>query len=139
MSRRVVFDTTTVVSALLFTNGRLTWLRQHWRDTGCIPLISQSTAAELTRVLGYPKFHLSQEDRRELLGDYIPYCKIVELVARCPQTCRDEKDQPFLDLAQSGAAELLVSGDNDLLALAGETAFLIETPEAYRLRIGAQG
>src|ERR1700679_917150 len=135
MSRRVVFDTTTVVSALLFTNGRLAWLRQHWKDPGCIPLLSQSTAAELTRVLGYPKFHLSQEDRRELLGDYMPYCEIVEQVTRCPQTCRDEKDQPFLDLAQSGGAELLVSGDRDLLALAGQTTFLTETPDAYRRRI----
>jgi putative PIN family toxin of toxin-antitoxin system len=139
MSRRVVFDTTTVVSALLFTNGRLAWLRQHWKEAGCIPLLSQSTAAELTRVLGYPKFRLSQEDRRELLGDYMPYCEIIEQVRRCPQTCRDEKDQPFLDLAQGGAAELLISGDHDLLALAGQTTFLIETPEAYRLRIGAQG
>jgi predicted nucleic acid-binding protein len=41
----------------------------------------------------------------------------------------------FLDLAFSGKAELLVSGDNDLLALTGQTTFLIETPEAYRLRI----
>jgi uncharacterized protein len=135
MSRHVVFDTTTVISALLFTNGRLGWLRQHWKEAGCIPLLSQSTASELARVLGYPKFHLSQEDRRELLGDYMPYCEIVKRVTRCPQTRRDEKDQPFLDLAQGGGAELLVSGDNDLLALAGQTAFIVETPEAYRLRV----
>jgi hypothetical protein len=56
---------------------------------------------------------LSQEDRRELLGDYMPYCEIVEQVGRCPQTCRDEKDQPFLDLAQSGGADLRVSGDSE--------------------------
>jgi uncharacterized protein len=83
----------------------------------------------------YPKFRLSLEDRRELLAHYVPYCEIVEHVTRCPQVCRDEKDQSFLDLAQSGGAELLVSGDNDLLALAGQTTFLIETPEAYRLRM----
>jgi hypothetical protein len=35
--------------------------------------------------------------------------------------------------------ELLISGDRDLLALAGKTRFLIATPEAYRVRIfGAQ-
>ena len=130
----MVFDTTTVVSALVFANRRLSWLLQHWQEGGCTPLISSATAAELTRVLGYPKFRLSLEDRRELLAHYVPYCEIVEQVTRCPQICRDEKDQPFLDLAQSGGAELLVSGDNDLLALAGQTTFLIETPEAYRLR-----
>jgi uncharacterized protein len=49
--------------------------------------------------------------------------------------CRDAKDQPFLDLAQSGGADLLVSGDQDLLQLAGQTTFFIESPEAYRRRI----
>jgi uncharacterized protein len=134
LSRRVVFDTTTVVSALLFANGRLAWLRQHWRDGGSTPLISRATAAELTRVLGYPKFRLSQDDRRELLAEYLPYCKIIEHTEECVSVCRDENDQPFLDLAQSGKADLLVSGDQDLLALAGQTTFLIETPEAYRRR-----
>jgi putative PIN family toxin of toxin-antitoxin system len=132
MTRRVVFDTNTVVSALLFTNGRLAWLRPHWRDGGCLPLISRATAAELTRVLGYPKFRLSPEDRIELLGDYLPFCQTVESVGKCPLVCRDANDQPFLDLAESGKADLLVTGDQDLLALAGQTAFLIETPEAYR-------
>lgn len=135
MSRRLVFDTTTVVSALLFANGRLAWLRQHWRDGSSTPLISRATAAELTRVLGYPKFRLSQDDRRELLAEYLPYCEVIELTEECVSVCRDENDQPFLDLAQSGKADLLVSGDQDLLALAGQTTFLIETPEAYRRRI----
>ena len=130
-----MFDTATVVSALVFANRRLSWLLPHWQEGGCTPLVSPATATELTRVLLYPKFRLSLDDRRELLAHYLPYCEIVEQVTRCPQVCRDEKDQPFLDLAQSGRAELLVSGDNDLLALAGQTTFLIETPEAYRVRV----
>ena len=135
MSRRVVFDTTTVVSALLFKNGRLAWLRQHWREAGCVPLISRATAAELTRVLHYPKFGLSLDDRRELLAEYLPYCEVIEPTEKCALVCRDANDQPFLDLAQSGRAYLLVSGDQDLLALAGQTTFIIEAPEAYRRRI----
>jgi putative PIN family toxin of toxin-antitoxin system len=135
MSRRVVFDTTTVVSALLFPNGRLTWLRQHWREGECASLICRATAAELTRVLRHPKFGLSPEDARELLADYLPYCEVIEQVERCASSCRDANDQPFLDLAQSGKADLLVSGDRDLLALAGRTTFLIETPGAYRRRV----
>ena len=139
MSPRVVFDTTVVVSALVFADGRLAWLRKHWREAGCLPLISAVTTGELTRVLGYPKFHLSSGDRRELLAEYLPYCEIVEVTRRCKLVCRDPNDQPFLDLAQSGKADLLVSGDRDLLALAGKSRFLIETPAAYRLRIfGAQ-
>ena len=135
MNRRVVFDTTTIVSSLVFGHGRLAWLRQHWREGGCTPLLSGTTAAELTWVLGYPKFRLSEDDRRQLLADYLPYCEIVEPTQTCPHMCRDEKDQPFLDLAQSGGASLLVSGDKDLLVMKGLRDFKIETPEAYRLRV----
>jgi uncharacterized protein len=135
MIRRVVFDTATVVSALLFANGRLAWLRQHWNEQACTPLVSATTAAELTRVLAYPKFRLSPDDRNELLADYLPCCEIVEPNIQCPILCRDPHDQPFLDLAQSGNASLLISGDQDLLALAGQTSFIIETAEAYRSRV----
>jgi putative PIN family toxin of toxin-antitoxin system len=135
VKQRVVFDTNTVVSALLFANGRLAWLRAHWREGGCTPLISRVTAKELTRVLSYPRFRLSAEDRLELLADYLPFCETVEADQRCPTVCRDANDQAFLDLAQSGRADLLVTGDRDLLALIGKTGFLIETPETYRRRV----
>lgn len=136
---RVVFDTNTVVSALLFANGRLAWLRQHWSTGGSVALISRATAGEITRVLSYPKFRLAPQDRVELLGDYLPFCETVERVERCEWVCRDRNDQPFLDLAASGRAAVLVTGDRDLLALAGETPFSIETPEAYLGRICESG
>jgi putative PIN family toxin of toxin-antitoxin system len=131
----VVYDTNTVVSALLFAHGRLAWMRAHWRESGAIPLISRVTAAEVNRVLAYPKFRLTPEDRLELLGDYLPHCETIEVGESCGAICRDPHDQPFLDLAQSGKADVLVSGDQDLLALAGQAPFSIETPEAYLQRI----
>jgi uncharacterized protein len=134
---RVVFDTTTVVSALLFANGHLAWLRRHWREGECAPLISRETAAELTRVLRYPKFKLSAEEAQELLADYLPYCEVIERVRACPCLCRDPNDQPFLDLAHSGQAGALVSGDHDLLVLAGRTPFAIESAKDYRRRVKA--
>ena len=100
-----------------------------------MPLLSRATAAELERVLRYPKFPLTAAERHELLGEYLPWCEVVEITTPCAAVCRDEKDQPFLDLAQSGNAELLISGDQDLLALSGQTDFLIESPEAYRRRV----
>jgi predicted nucleic acid-binding protein len=75
----VVFDTNTVLSALLFANGRLAWLREHWRVGDCVPLLSRETAAELSRVLAYPKFQLSANDRHELMADFLPYCEVVEV------------------------------------------------------------
>jgi putative PIN family toxin of toxin-antitoxin system len=39
---------------------------------------------------------------------------LIEKTERCSTVCRNAKDQPFLDLAQSGKADLLISGDQDL-------------------------
>jgi putative PIN family toxin of toxin-antitoxin system len=119
----------------MFTSGRLSWLVGHWQAGNCVPLLSRTTAAELARILAYPKFRLSAIEQLEALSEYIPFCEEVEVVQSCPVLCRDHKDQPLLDLAQSGKADLLVTGDKDLLALAGQTEFVIETPEEYRRRI----
>jgi uncharacterized protein len=133
MTLRVVFDTATVVSALLFEKGHLSWLRRHWAEGGCLPLVSRATAEELTRVLAYPKFELSAREREEILSEYLVYCETVRRVSRCPIVGRDPADQPFLDLAHSRVG-VLVTGDKDLLVLAGRTRFTIETPAAYRQR-----
>lgn len=134
MSRRVVFDSGVVISALLFAGGRLAWLRRHWREGGCVPLVSRATAAELIRVLAYPKFRLNAEDRHDLLAEYLPFCEAVTAITECNARCRDAKDQPFLDLAQSGNAEFLVTGDADLREMAGRTRFSIVSAAEY-LRI----
>lgn len=135
---RVVFDTNVVISALVFTDGRLAWRRAHWREQRSVPLVSQGTAAELKWVLGYRKFKLSPEYQIELLSDYLGYCEIIRVTGACPIQCRDVRDQLFLDLAQSGKADLLVTGDDDLLVLAGQTGFVIENPEEYRRGTGSR-
>ena len=135
MTQRIVFDTSVVLSALVFQAGKLGWLRAHWLDDRCIPLVSRDTVAELMKILQRRKFQLTAEERRELLADYLPFCEIVDVARKCSVVCRDAKDQMFLDLAHCGKADALVSGDRDLLVLAGRTKFLIETAEAYRRRV----
>ena len=117
---RVVIDTNRVLSALVFAQGRLAPLRQAWQAQRIRPLVSRVTAAELIRVLAYPKFRLSPAEQRELLADYLPYCKTVRIPTPPPKTpaCRDAFDVPFLQLALAGKARALVTGDRDLLSLA---------------------
>jgi putative PIN family toxin of toxin-antitoxin system len=133
-----VFDTNTVIAALLFGNGRLSWLRAHWRSGACAPIASRETISELTRVLAYPKFRLSPEQRHELLADYLPFCEVVEVGNSAEVSCRDAADQKFLDLATSGQAQFLVTGDSDLLVLAGQFDFTIESPSNYGNRVAIQ-
>jgi putative PIN family toxin of toxin-antitoxin system len=131
MSRapRVVLDTNLVLSALVFTHGRLAALRHAWHEAGSRPLVSQATVAELVRALTYPKFALAPEQQRELLADYLPFCTAVPMRTPPPKTpvCRDPFDLPFLQLAVAGNAAYLVTGDRDLLALAGKLSCPIVT------------
>ena len=117
---RVVIDTNLVLSALVFAKGRLSELRFAWQNQRIQPLVSKYTAAELIRVLKYPKFKLSPDDQQELLADYLPYCHSIVIPNPPPVTpaCRDEFDIPFLQLAVAGQADFLVTGDQDLLSLA---------------------
>ena len=139
--RRRVLDTHIVLFALLFTSGRLAWMRQAWQQQQLQPLVCKASANELLRVLAYPKFKLSATEQQELLAGFLPYAEVVELPVPWPSkphgsclaayaevvelpvpwpelpACRDEKDQVFLVLAHIGHADALVTGDADILAL----------------------
>lgn len=129
---RVVFDTNVVLPALVFGGAATRRLRGLWQQGACMPLVSTATAGELVRVLAYPKFRLSPAEREELLADYLPYAKVIALPDPPPAVpdCRDPFDLPFLQLAAVGKA-MLVTGDRDLLVLAGKTAFPILAIEAF--------
>src|SRR5258705_13609506 len=73
---RVVLDTNVVVSALIFGGKMPTALRHAWLISLCTPLLSQATAAELIRLLAYPKFRLLGTEQQELLGDYAGTTKV---------------------------------------------------------------
>lgn len=137
---RCVFDTNVVISALVFSGRRLAWLRRAWLTTELVPLASQETIAELVRVLEYPKFRLAQEERLELLGDYLPFCDSVDIGQELPDLPDlprrdDPDDQKFLKLAAAGEADWLITGDPHLLKLAGQTRFSILEPALARDRL----
>ena len=137
---RLVLDTNVLLSALLFPAGSLSWLRHAWQSEAVRPLASRDTTAELFRVLAYPKFRLNDDEREDLLADYLPWCETVA-VSKAPPvpSCRDPFDRPFLDLALVAQADALVTGDDDLLVLADEFPVPILTPRALRERMRESG
>jgi putative PIN family toxin of toxin-antitoxin system len=127
-----VFDTNVVVSTLIF-GRRLVWLRRAWAAGAVTPIVCRETAAELLRVLAYPKFRLTTADRETLLAEYLPHAEVVALASPLPAlqvASRDSDDDIFLHLAVVSRADLLVSGDDDLAALSG--VYPVVSPEALR-------
>ena len=133
---RLVLDTNILISALLFHAGSLSWLRHAWQSDTIRPLAGRETTAELLRVLHYPKFRLSDDEREDLLGDYLPWCETVSVSSptEVPE-CRDPCDRPFLELALTAGADALITGDRDLLILAEVFPVPILAPAAFRERL----
>lgn len=118
----VVLDTNVVLSALLFRSGVMRNFAMLWQQQRIQPVVCKPTVQELLRVLAYPKFRLTPQDTEDLLADYLPYCDIVNIdgqarLLRRVATCRDVKDQMFLDAAQIAGVSFLVTGDEDLHAV----------------------
>ena len=130
---RVVLDTNVVLSALLFGRGPTARVRVGWQSSRFVPLASTATAHQLVRVLAYPRFGLSAEEQSELLADFMPWVTAVQVSDPPPAVprCRDPHDQIFLELAEAGNAQWLVTGDRDLLALQGQVKCNITTAAEF--------
>ena len=117
--QRVVLDTNCLVSALIFSDSRLSALRRHWQASRFTPVGCRETVNELIRVLAYPKFRLSREEIEQLLADILPFLEPHEIVEPYEPVVglRDAADAVFIHLARQSRADMLVSGDADILAL----------------------
>ena len=133
MALRLVIDTNVLVSALLFPNGAVSWMRRSWQAENIVPLVSKETTQELIRVLSYPQFRLSDPDKHHLLAEYLPWCETV-VMSEAPYVpcCRDPFDRAFLELAVYSGADALVTGDSNLLSLAGQLDLPILTAQETR-------
>lgn len=117
VNRRFVVDTNTLVSRLLIPNSVPAKAVSWALNNGKI-LVSDDTLQELAEVLSREKFnqYISIEDRQEFIRYFARICERVEIIRRI-ESCRDPKDNKFLELAINGNAEMIISGDNDLLVM----------------------
>jgi putative PIN family toxin of toxin-antitoxin system len=115
---RIVLDVNVIISALLFPNSKPNQALQKAQDLGDI-LMSPEVWTELEKVTARPKFnrYLDLEDRQKFLLDlYNTITPIIDLKETITE-CRDPKDNKYLELAVSGNADYLITGDEDLLVL----------------------
>lgn len=128
---RVVFDTNVLISGALSTTSTLALAMEKAINDGQL-LASTATLRELMEKLLSAKFdpYVSRETRDVLLLRLAPLVEIVEVVQTI-QASRDPKDDKFLEVAVNGRADLLVTGDADLLELNPFRGIAILTPADY--------
>jgi putative PIN family toxin of toxin-antitoxin system len=128
---RAVFDTNVLVSALMFEQS--TPARAFFAALqGGEVLLSTPLANEISTILHRRKFnrYFSEEQRETFLIALVQSSKLVEVIETI-QACRDPKDNMLLELAVSGKADALITGDTDLLVLNPFKKIAILQPEAF--------
>jgi putative PIN family toxin of toxin-antitoxin system len=115
--RRVVLDTNALVSRLLLPRSVPARAVQRAIASHQV-LMSEATIMELAGVLSRSKFdrYVTLDERKEflrLLGRVVEIVPVIHVI----RACRDPRGDKFLELAVNGGADIVVTGDADLLAL----------------------
>lgn len=114
---RVVLDTNVLISFALSPTA--TAAQAVERALAIFDILSSpGTLTEFVTRLMQPKFdrYVTLEQRRALLLTMIQRSVLIQPASQV-NVCRDPDDNKFLELAASGQARYLITGDNDLLIL----------------------
>ena len=91
--------------------------------------------------LRYAKFALDAPEHEAILAEYLAYCDTLpkpKSTIKLPKH-RDVDDRSFLLLAVACKADTLITGDNELLALAGAAPLRLISQHAFLRGIGKTG
>jgi len=126
----VVLDSNVSVSALQFASrfGTTTHALEKAINNDIIAT-SDEIDAELVRVMA-EKFHWTHERIDAALRRMLEHAIRVTLYGTV-HLCRDPSDDMFLECAERAHADLIITGDKDLLALKSYKGTKIVTPAAY--------
>jgi putative PIN family toxin of toxin-antitoxin system len=128
---RFVFDTNVIVSAALLAGSIPRQAFDKALGEGRV-LISVPTLLELAEVLSRKKLnkYLLEEERMRFLVALLKEAELIDITEVVTE-CRDARDNKFLELAVSGRANCIVSGDEDLRILNPFRGIPILTPREF--------
>ncbi len=129
---RVVLDTNVIISAALSKNSTTFRAFERAMDSHT-PLISFATFEELQETLYKPKFdkYFSLEDTRPgIIETVLRFGSVIIPITKV-KVCRHANDDKFLELALSGKADCIVTGDPDLLVLNPFESIPIISPNEF--------
>jgi putative PIN family toxin of toxin-antitoxin system len=133
-----VVDTGVLVSALIQRKGTPGEVLRALRDGRFTLIYTTPIIVEIIDVLGRDpfrmKYHIQPEDITALVNLIRLRGELVN-PDRAVTVCRDPKDDKFLEAALAGKADVIVSGDADLLVLNPFEDIPILRPAEFLARI----
>ena len=136
---RAVVDTNILIRALLKPQETVAPILGRLRAGDYLLLYSTETLEEIADVLSRPRFRnkygIRDRDIEALLALLILRGEKVVPSQRIT-ACRDPKDDKFLEVAVAGQAEVLVTGDRDLLVLSPFQGIPFLAPAEFLNKLG---
>ena len=131
ISRRLVVDTNVFASAIIFPRSVPRQVVDHALDHGVV-IFSEATMSELAEVLSRSKFDsfVSRAERELFVAQIACAAEFVPVI-QLVRACRDPKDDKFLEVALNGRADLIITGDADLLRMHPWHEIAVVTPTDY--------
>ena len=98
-------------------------------------LFSDPTLDELREVLFRSKFdrYVSRETRSLFLAQLESVAEVIPVI-QIVRGCRDPRDDKFLEVALNGSADVIISGDEDLLRMNPWREIAVVSPAEYLRR-----
>lgn len=129
--QRVVVDTNVLISRLLVADSVPADAVRLARKDGLL-LVSDATIYELAEVLSRRKLnrYVPLRDRQRFLRELSRIAEFVPII-QVVRECRDRKDDKFLEVALNGRADVVITGDADLLKMDPWRGISILTPARY--------
>ena len=108
---KVVIDTNVYVSSILWSGNESKIVDM------CIDGILENHSSidmlsEVERVLSYPKFKLTNDERDKLLKIYFSFSRLVSVTDKS-----DTADNKIIECAITSEVDCIISGDQDLLVM----------------------
>lgn len=136
---RAVVDTSIIVRAVLRPLGTVGPILRRLQAGDYVFLYSPGLLAEILDVLRRDRFRIKygirEEDLETLLSLIVLRGEEVLPSTRI-QACRDPKDDQILETALDGRADVIVTGDDDLLVLHPFQDIPIVGPAEFLARLG---
>ena len=135
---RAVVDTNILISGVIKPERATGEILRRLRDGEFVLLYTEPLLAELAEVINRPrirqKYGLGSEDIETVLALILLRGEPIDPTRRV-EICRDPKDNMILEAAVAGQADMITSGDFDLLSLREFAGMPIISPAEFLQRL----
>lgn len=129
--QRIIVDTNVLISRLLVADSVPAHAVRLARRKGQL-LVSDATVYELAEVLNRRKLdrYVPLKDRQRFLRELSRIAEFVPII-QIVRECQDPKDDKFLEVALNGRADVIITGDGDLLKMNPWRGIAILPPKRF--------